>query len=366
MEALDYEQRGTFMNKTPPAGGFRLEARRFLKAKITSAVVIYIALCSYLYYPWLADFEPQQYLVILNSIAGALGCFVLSRRWISAYLGSLFAGAVYGFSPFAFGFAAYHPLAGVTLAALPWLFCPAAFWRKTHGHPKLSRQKGATSAAAMITALLCLIPFAAIMLFFWLCAHQRGLSLFPVPLQQKLTFANMAGLAAPLTLKPHEFVFSFYHVPLVAFLMGLCMYVALGRPGIIIVAGISLVLSFSNPVAQVSPVVWGLIPMLFGAILVGLGMEGLAWAGASDCKWILFCIVVTAAVAGVCFYLSTRTTTAYRDAAVMHLMAAVLAGIVFFLAKANIRLHAVRWTLMCAGAGIDILLNARFILNEIF
>ena len=92
------------------------------------AVIIYIGLAIWLYMPWIEDFKPLQFVIIFNSVVGATGCFVLSRRWIAALPGSIIAGAVYGFGPFAFGFAAYHPLAGLPLAFVPWLFCPAAFW----------------------------------------------------------------------------------------------------------------------------------------------------------------------------------------------------------------------------------------------
>lgn len=366
MDATGYLHRRNFMKNTPSPAGLGLGLRRSSAARTAAAATVYIALCIYLYYPYVPDFQPRQYLILLNSLIGALGCFVLSKRWISAYPGSLIAGAVYGFSPFAFGFAAYHPLAGVTLAALPWLFCPAAFWRKSRHHRKLSTQKGRTSLAAIITAALSLIPFAAIILFFQLSAHNRTLSLFPVPLDRNMTFANMIGLAAPLLLEPHDFIFSFYHIPLVALLMGLCMYVTLGRPGIVIVVGIALVLAFSDPVAQVSPVVWGLIPLLFGAVLVGLGAEGLAWAGHSDLKWILFCIVSTVLISAGCFYLSRTSTQAWLEPAVMHAMSVVLAGIILFLAKANLRLHALRWTLMCTAIALDILISARFLLNKLF
>jgi hypothetical protein len=176
----------------------------------------------------------------------------------------------------------------------------------------------------------------------------------------------MTGLAVPLTLKPHEFIFSFYHVPLIALMMGLCMYVALGRPGIAVMAGISLVLSFSDPILQVSPIVWALIPLLFGAILVGLGMEGLAWGSATDGNWMLFCIISAAIIAAGCFYLAITQTTVYREAAIMHAMAAVLVGIIFCLAKAKLRMHLLRWVLMCTGLGIDIILSARHILNQVF
>ena len=40
---------------------------------------------------------------------------------------TVLAGLLYGFSPFAFGLACYHPAAGVPFAMAGWLFCPAAF-----------------------------------------------------------------------------------------------------------------------------------------------------------------------------------------------------------------------------------------------
>lgn len=346
------------MKKKPSSNESEGLVRRFRFGKIAVTAAIYIGLAICLYQPSVKQYQPRLYIIMLNSIIAALGCFALSRRWISAYPGSIFAGIVYGFSPMALGFAMYHPLAGIPLAALPWLFCPAALWRKTHGHASLSTQRGRTSTAAIITAVLSLIPFVAIASFFWISANLPGFRVFPIPVQERLSFHNMAGIVVPLSLKPHDFIFGFYHVPLLALLMGLCMYVALGRPGIIVIVGVALVLAFSEPVLEVSPIIWSLVPLLFGSLLVGSGMQGLAWAGASDCKWILFCIVTTALVAAVCFWLAMTKGNAYLDAAIMHTLAVVLAGIIFFMAKAKLRYHGLRWALLCTGLGVDIIVTS--------
>ena len=125
---------------------------------IAGATACYLALALHLYRPYIPKFEPVQYLFIINSIAGALGCFVLSRRWVSSFVGSLFAGAIYGFGPFALSFAAYHPFAGLPMAAVPWLFCQAAFFR----HNTLHQTNGHEFVGL---AVLKLLPIAAIALF---------------------------------------------------------------------------------------------------------------------------------------------------------------------------------------------------------
>jgi len=311
-----------------------------------AACVIYIAVCLYLYHPYLPGPEPDRYIIIMvNFVVGAVGCFVLSRRWIGAFLGSLFAGAVYG-------------------AFLPWLFCPAAFWQKyaiRHNRWVPASRFG----PAAITTALCLMPFLAVIVYFLLCSNQP-ISVFPIPLE-KLHPANLAGLIAPLAMKPYDFVLSVYHVPLPACLMGLCMAIASKRTGIMVIAGCAIVLAFSKPLfGQVPSVVWALIPMLVASILVGLGMEAFAWAGTADRQWVLFCAAATAVIAGGCLYLTATKGPLYRPAAVMHTLAIVMVCIVYFMERARLRLHALRWTLLSAAMGIDILLCSRYIIDSIF
>ena len=216
--------------------------RRLHAGRICAAAVIYIGLAVYLYQPYLKHFKIIQYIIGLNSILAALGCFVLSRRWISAFAASVFAGVVYGFSPFAFGFAAYHPLAGVPLAILPWLFCPAAFWRRWFGLTRKSFWAG------LVTAGLSLLPFVVIAFFFWACAQESIGPFFPLPKNAKLHLAGMLGLVTPLALKPHNFIFGFYHIPTVVGLMGLFIYSASARIGVMIIAAAGLCLAFCDSV----------------------------------------------------------------------------------------------------------------------
>ncbi len=329
-----------------------------------AACVIYIAVCLYLYHPYLSDPEPDRYIIMINSVVGAVGCFVLSRRWIGTFIGSLFAGGVYGFCPLAFGLASNHPLAGVPLAFLPWLFCPAAFWQKyTARHNR--RIPASRFGPAAITTALCLIPFLAVIIYFLLCSKPPIGPVFPLRLE-KLRPANLAGLIVPLAVKPHDFVFSVYHVPLPACLMGLCMAIASKRTGIMVIAGCAIVLAFSKPLFnQVPPVVWTLVPMLVASILVGLGMEAFAWAGAADRQWVLFCGAATAVIAAGCLYLTITKGPLYRLPTVMHTLAVVMVCIVYFMERARLRLHAVRWTLLAAAMGLDILLCSRYIIDGI-
>lgn len=344
-------QNSSHNNIAIPAG------RAKLYCTIAAAAALYIALSVYLYLPYFKYFKPLQYLVVAGSVCGALGCFVLSMRWISAFGASLFAGAAYGFSPFALAFAAYHPSAVLPLAVLPWLFYPAVFW---------PTQKNKTLLTTVASAVLALLPFLVITLFFWLCAQPRFGPLFPLPLHTKLHLADVLGLVAPLALKPHEFTFGFYHVPLVVGLMGLFMYLAVHRIKVMIIVAAGLVLAFTGPVLQTPPIVWALIPMLYCSVLIGLGLQALTLAGRADRKWILLCLITAVALALVTILPALKFPAAFETSAKMYLLACVLMAGIFFIAKAGCRWRWLRWVLLCAGLGIDILLSARFVVDKIF
>ena len=104
---------------------YKLPAIRF-----AAAAVMYAGFAIYLYQPYFKYFDALRYLLVVNVCLASLGCFVLSRRWVGAFAGSFFAGAMYGFGPFALGLAGCHPTAGLLAATVPWLFCPAAFGPK--------------------------------------------------------------------------------------------------------------------------------------------------------------------------------------------------------------------------------------------
>jgi len=346
------------MDKEPETVAGETRARKRAYWGTFAVLIMYIILALYLYHPYLKHFRVSKYIIVLNSITGASGCFVLSRRWISSYIASFSAGAVYGFCPFALGFGAYHPLAGFGFAALPWLFCPATFWSLKHQKRSLTQ---------VVSGALSLLPFVVIALFFWLLSRPWVGPLFPLPKQLKLGFSNLAGLVVPLVQEPQKLAFSFYHVPLAVGIMGVFMYLAVHRikPMILVIAGIAL--SLWDSVASVSPIVWLSIPVLYCSILVGFGMQGLACAGRADSRWLWVCIIIIGALTltSSLLWCANDFDRTYGESAAMYGLALALVGSLFFITRSEYRWHFLRWLLLCAGLSIDILLGARFIVDKL-
>ena len=127
-----------------------------------------------------------------------------------------------------------------------------------------------------------------------------------------------------------------------------------------------LFLGITTPVFEVSPVVWGLIPVLFCAILAGLGMQGLAWSGSADSKWILICVLVVGLLGIVTLVLGLKYDRLYLEASRIYGVAVLLSGSMFFISRAQARWHMIRWTLLCTGFAVDILFGARFMVDKLF
>ncbi|GAH66658.1 unnamed protein product [marine sediment metagenome] len=56
----------------------------------------------------------------------------------------------------------------------------------------------------------------------------------------------------------------------------------------------------------------------------------------------------------------------YLQTTRIHAMAIVLIGIIYLLTGLNFRTHLLRWSLLCAGIGADLLLGARYLIDVIF
>jgi hypothetical protein len=196
-------------------------------SKFAAAAVIYTSFAVYLYQPYFKNFDRWQWLWILSAPLASLGCYVLSRRWVAGFAESFFAGAIYGFGPFALGLVKFHPTAGLLAATIPWLFCPAAFSRKARWR--------------WLQAPLSALPFFAILLFFRVSTHY---GLFPAPSQAKLQLTDLGGLLAPLVMaKRGTTLVGFYHIPVAAMIMGFSMLVAARRVGVIIILALAVVLA---------------------------------------------------------------------------------------------------------------------------
>jgi hypothetical protein len=325
--------------------------------KILTAACIYLISALLLYQPYFQRFEKVDYLFILSTTIGSLGCFVLSRRWINSFLASLTAGVIYGFCPFNLSFSAYHSFATFPIAAIPWLFCIAAFVRF-----QTVRKKNLFEITGII--VLTLLPFVAIAAFFWMCAQPwwiRG-PFFPIPKSEKLTFMNLAGLVMPFD-SSQRFSFSLYHIPLAFMVMGSCVYAAAGRYRVTGLVFLGLGLAFFDVWSHVSPVIWAIVPVLFCSILIGIGMQAFAWANRPDNKWILTVALLMLILASITFTLKQGTLYNYSSA--MYLSAAAVLSIIALIAKSELRLHTIRWLLLVTLTIADIALGAIYTIDKI-
>jgi len=332
------------------------------------AALLFAAFAVYLYRPHFGGFAGWDWLLPVSAWVAALGAYVLSRRWVAGFTGLLLAGLVYGFGPFLLELAKFHPAASLLAAAVPWLFVPAAV---------LERKQG-----KWLTLPLWLLPFAVIALFFYLSAGRR---LFAAPLQAGVRPLDLAGFIAPLALFHHSTaLLGVYHVPVAALALGLAMIWKARRYGILFLAAMGLLLTFSRSFLGagkvawlgVSPILWLSIPMLWCAVLSGIGLQGLIEAGPADRKWILTAAILLGLLAIVALLLAAKcfqvflglgdgSGRLFLQAAEIYLVGAVATGIIFVLTRQNLRLHGLRWAILCTALGLDIFLSARYIVDHV-
>lgn len=329
--------------------------------RFAAAAVVYIGFAVYLYQPHFSAFTKLQFLILVNVCLASLGCFLLSRRWVPGFLGSFFAGGIYGFGPFALGLAGYHPTAGFLAAMMPWLFLPAAF--------------GPKGKWQWLRVPLAILPFLAILLFFGASSHYR---LFAIPMQTRLHLADLKGLAAPLVTAQQGLTsVGFYHVPVAALVMGFAMLFAARRWSALIIFFLGVILASCQPLFGVSPIIWLSFSVLCCSIVIGAGLQGLCSAGLADRRWILLSMAFMAGLAIVTLLQATKYFQVWAslgdEYANLFLMDAKLyiAGTVallaiFFMARAKLRLHWLRWALLGSAMAVDIFFGARFAVDMMF
>jgi hypothetical protein len=329
-------------------------------ASFAGAAVIYLCFAAYLYQPYFQNFDRRQYLLVVNVFFASLGCYVLSRRWVAGFAGSFFAGAVYGFGPFSLWLIKFHPAAGLLVASIPWLFCPAAF--------------GPKKTWRLLAVLLSTLPFLVVILFFRVSARY---GLYPVPIQLKLHPSDLAGLLAPLVMAKRGLTLvGFYHVPVAALVMGFSMLLAARRYGVVIILVVGIVLSSCESFLDVSPIIWLSVPLLCCSILIGAGINGLACAGFADRKWILADVIIMGMFTIVTLLLAVRYSQTFLTlklgysglfvrSAEMYLLGAITLAILFFLTCAKLRWRRLWGGLLYIAMALDIFLGARFIIDVI-
>ena len=106
-------------------------------------------------------------------------------------------------------------------------------------------------------------------------------------------------------------------------------------------------------------------------------MQGLVSAGWADRGWTLLPAVVSAALAIVTLLLATKYfqiflglgakyARLFVEAAKMYILGAIAVGIIFFMARAKLRLRWLRQVLLCSSMAVDIFLGGQFVIDKIF
>jgi hypothetical protein len=346
----------------PDSKGFvGLDSRRGLildpRLGMVFAGGLYLLWAWFLFAPHYHKLSGFKFLYLVNSIAAAFGTFLLSRRWLADWTPSALSGLFYGFGPFGLSFTGFHPIAGLTFAAVPWLLLPAVYWH---------RGKQPTLLRFGIRALLCVLPFAFIAGFFWVLSRHWVGPLFLMPSKITLTAYDLKGLLLPLSMAGRPVVLGLYHVGLLGALMGLFVYLSAQRIVLLVPPIVGLVLAFLDPILFVSPVLWAALPMVFLAILGGLGVQAFLWAGKPDAKWVLACTFVGLLLGGVSLVLYLpQKNTVYLNPTLFYLAASACIGVLFLLIRQGFRWLFWRWVILVTLAATDCFLSAQWFVDSI-
>jgi len=318
--------------------------------KFISAGLIYFGAAIYLYQPYFNRFSFFQFIRLANVCIAGLGAYTISRQQVFSFWGSFFAGLLYGFGPLMLQINSFHPTAGLMAAMVPWLFCPAVFWPK--GNFKWIRWA------------LFALPFLGIVIFF---AVTTFLHLFAMPKHIRLHTIDLLRFFAPtVRINGGPTYFGFYHVAIAPLIMGLAILISARRYGILLILLAGLVLGFSKSFLEVTPIMWVTIPVLGLSVIIGEGVQELVEAGFNGCKWVLFSAIFLAGLAVVMEILSVKYSPVLSQSARMYMLGAVVAGTIFFMLRAKMRLSWVKMLILCLAMGVDIFFGARVIVDMLF
>lgn len=348
--------------------------------RFVAAAVIYSAFAAHLYQPHFKSFDRWQYLLIVNVSLASAGCYVLSRRWVAGFIESLFAGALYGFGPFMLGLAKFHPTAGCIAAAIPWLFCPAVF--------------GPGGKWRLLRLPLALLPFLAILMFFQIAAR---FGFYPIPIQLKLRSTDLIGLLTPMiAAKRQTTLIGFYHAPIALLIMGVAIFLTplrlmlsgsvaqraksaadltTRRFGVLALFAGATALAFCQSYLEISPIIFFAITTLICSVLAGAGMQGLASAGSPDRRWILFAAIAMGVLTVVALLLATKCFQTFLglgsgyamlfiQTGKMYILSTIALGVLYFMARANVRMVPIRLALLGVPTAIDIFISATDIVDK--
>ena len=330
----------------------------------------YTVLAVYLFKPYWGQWDRWQVLWPINMVVGAMGVYLLGRRWISSRPASMLSGAVYGFSPLAIYITRFHPVAGLLAAMVPWLFYPVAYIPQWIGG--VNRKFLGRTVGWWLQGPLLASPFLVILGTFALLDYFH---LFPIPLYAgALRVEDWLGWVAPwVAVQQGRMPSGLYHVPLAALTLALVMVVKAKRWPILAVTTAGLVLAGFSSLLQVSPMIWLCVAMTWMAVLVGLGLDGLVWAGWADRGWLGAVLVVVSGVGiGALVWASYAGYHGASDSLMplihtfrMYGLAAASVGLILAIVLVQVRLLPFRQVAIFVAVGLDLVLTARLLVDAL-
>lgn len=326
------------------------------------ALFLYVALSIYLFRPYFGLLSGYNLLYVINPVAAAWGTLLLSRRWVNNWTPSLLAGAIYGFSPFALSFGVFQqPVAGLSYVIVPWLFLPSVYWHKN---------KPADAMRFIVRTAFVGLPFAGIVLLFWVASQKWVGPYFLMPRNLQLTGKHFCDLIFPLYQQGEYLTFGVYHAALVLSIMGIFVLVSIQRVAVVFPVAAAMMLCFLNPILQVPPIVWAAIPILFLAILAGLGFQAILLAAKPDSKWIVICAAFATGLAAFFGGLSIRiilvSPEVFKLTALVYGLTAAALWILFFFSRSGHRWSWLRWLILTAATAVDLIFCARYLVDKLF
>lgn len=320
---------------------------------LVAALLVYGAFAAVLYAPIQRYLGLPEVLVPVSSILAAAGACLLARRWIPTFDAAILAGLLYGFGPFLLSMnTTAHPVAGLGVALVPWLFCPAALWHK---------YEATTLAGTLLRTLLLAAPFAVLFLWFWLPAQPFIGPFFLTPKGASVSLGGLYALTGEYAL--NGIVTGFISSGLILSLLGTLVFVRTAKIAVFLPVFAGIILLVWDPVGDVNPAVWFALPALFLAVTAGVGASTAALFGPQDRKWIIAGIILSAVLLVMGLTRMFSVIFIFTLPAVFFGLTAVLLTLFLFMNELPFRPVLLRRLLLAALVALNLYLAARSLLT---
>lgn len=330
-----------------------------------AGLTVYTAMAVYLVGPYWCQWPACQYLRPVCMVMAGMGVLVLSRRWIYSGLGSLLAGAVYGFGPASIHLSESHYVMAIIAGILPWVFCPAVYvprWLETNQH--LARR---IPGLGYIEGLLYTLPFGLVIMVA-VVAHQYTIEV------RQIRFIDWICWLAPVTVRQDALPAGVYHVSLTALIIGISMLIKAKRWQVMIVLIGPLAFASWPVTSFYYAAVWLCVASVWACVIVGVGIEGLFWAGLPDRRWLVMAMIFALSLAfgalAYAYYLTRTDPTRSIDEWIytfsMYGIAVAWLALILAVVLVRERWIGLRQAITAFAIGIDLVASSRIIVDRLF